>query len=84
VYEAKGTAYKLFEVVEPVGGHPAVVYGTSDFRSKGICSIAIGTTDRSTVDITITQSREKIGKSDPCVAAQTVGSKIVATLQGGN
>ena len=84
MYEAKGTAYKLFEVVEPIDGYPAVVYGTSDFRTKGICSIAVGTSDRSTVDITVTQSRGKVGKSDPCTAAQSVGSQVVTTLKGGN
>jgi uncharacterized protein DUF3558 len=84
VYQAKDTTYKLFEVLDPIAGHPAVAYGTSDFRSTGVCSIAIGTTDRSTVDITVTQSRGNVGKSDPCLGAQTVGSKVVATLQEGN
>ncbi|WP_086678354.1 DUF3558 domain-containing protein [Amycolatopsis pretoriensis] len=84
VYQAKGTTYKLFEVLAPIAGHPAVAYGTSDFRATGVCSIAVGTSDRSTVDITVTQSRGNVGKSDPCVAAQTVGSKVLATLLEGS
>ncbi|MFJ7210539.1 DUF3558 domain-containing protein [Amycolatopsis sp. NPDC098790] len=84
VYQAKGTTYKLFEVLAPIADHPAVAYGTSDFRATGVCSIAVGTSDRSTVDITVTQSRGNIGKNDPCVAAQTVGSKVLATLKGGS
>jgi hypothetical protein len=84
VYQAKGTTYKLFEVLEPIVGHPAVVYGTSDFRATGVCSIAVGTTDRSTVDITVTQSRGNVGQGDPCTAAQTVASKVLTTLQGGS
>lgn len=84
VYQAKDTTYKLFEVLNPIAGHPAVAYGTSDFRATGVCSIAIGTSDRSTVDITVTQSRGNIGKSDPCVAAQNIGSKVLATLQEGS
>ncbi len=84
VYRARGTNYKLFEPVESIGGYPAVIYGTSDFRSKGICSLAVGTSDRATVDLTITQSYAKAGKADPCQAAQTVASKVISSLKEGN
>jgi hypothetical protein len=84
VYRARGTNYKLFEPLEPIEGYPAVIYGTSDFRSKGLCSLAVGTSDRSTVDLTITQSRANVGKADPCQAAQTVASKVLTSLKGGN
>ncbi|MGW3993391.1 DUF3558 domain-containing protein [Amycolatopsis sp. NPDC004772] len=84
IYQAKGSEYKFFQPLEPISGYPAAAYGTSDFRSDGICSIAIGTSDHSTLDITITQSRGNIGKTDPCAAASTVGSKVLATLREGS
>lgn len=84
VYAAKGTSYKFFVPVDPIGGYPAVLYGSSDSRSEGICSMAIGTSDRSTVDLTVTQTYQKEGTQDPCLAAQTVASKIVTSLKGGS
>lgn len=83
VYRARGTNYKLFEPLGPIEGYPAVIYGTSDYRSEGVCSLAIGTSDRSTVDLTVTQSRTKIGQIDPCQAAQTVASKVLTSLKRG-
>ncbi|MFT7869252.1 MULTISPECIES: DUF3558 domain-containing protein [Amycolatopsis] len=84
VYQAKDSTYKLFQPLESIGDYPVVAYGTSDQRTDGICSIAIGTSDHSTVDITVTQSRGNIGKVDPCAAARTVGSKVLATLREGS
>jgi hypothetical protein len=84
IYQAKGTTYKMFQALEPINGYPAAAYGTSDLRADGICTIAIGTSDHRTLDITITQSRGNIGKTDPCGAARTVGSKVLATLREGS
>lgn len=84
VYRARGTNYKLFEPLAPIDGFPAVVYGTSDLRSQGVCSVAIGTSDHATVDLTVTQTRAKVGKADPCQAAQTVAAKVISSLKGGN
>lgn len=83
VYAAKGTSYKFFEPVAPIEGYPAVLYGSTDSRSEGICSMAIGTSDRSTVDLGVTQNYQKNGTQDPCLAAQTVASKIVTSLKAG-
>ncbi|MET8851162.1 DUF3558 domain-containing protein [Amycolatopsis sp. NPDC004625] len=84
VYRARETSYKLFEPLPPISGYPAVIYGTSDFRAKGNCSLAVGTSDRSTVDLTITQSHTKVGNADPCQAAQAVAAKVISSLKGGN
>jgi hypothetical protein len=81
VYRARGTNYKLFQPLAAIEGYPAVIYGTSDFRSRGVCSLAVGTSDRSTVDLTVTQSRANVGKKDPCEAAQTVASKVLVSLK---
>ncbi|MGW5716504.1 DUF3558 domain-containing protein [Amycolatopsis sp. NPDC003865] len=82
VYRARGTNYKLFEPLEPIEDYPAVIFGTSDRRPEGMCSLAIGTSDHSTVDLTVTQSRGNVGKSDPCQAAKSVASKVVVSLKG--
>ncbi|MFJ9784008.1 DUF3558 domain-containing protein [Amycolatopsis sp. NPDC101161] len=81
VYRARGTNYKLFEPLQPIEGYPAVIYGTSDYRSEGMCSLAIGTSDHSTIDLTVTQSRANVGKTDPCQSAKTVASKVVVSLK---
>ncbi|SFW90393.1 Protein of unknown function [Amycolatopsis australiensis] len=82
VYREQGKAYKFFQPLDPVDGYPVVAYGTSDARSTGRCSVAVGTSDRSTVDITIFQSQAKIGTTDPCQVARTVAEKVVASLKG--
>lgn len=83
VYRAQGNAYKFFQPLTPIDGYPVVAYGTSDSRSSGNCSLAMGTSDRSTVDITIFQSKEKIGKTDPCQVAHTVAEKVLDSLKAG-
>ena len=84
VYRAKGTTYKLFEVLAPIDGYPVVAYGTSDMRSTdGICAVAVGTSDRSTMDVAISQSEENVGKKDPCDAARTIASKVLDNVRKG-
>ncbi|MCR6488183.1 DUF3558 domain-containing protein [Amycolatopsis sp. OK19-0408] len=83
VYRAQGKAYKFFQPLAAIEGYPVVAYGTSDARSTGRCSVALGTTDHSTVDITIFQTKEKIGKTDPCEVAHAVAEKVLASLKSG-
>ncbi|WP_199199240.1 DUF3558 domain-containing protein [Amycolatopsis sp. CA-128772] len=81
VYQAK---YKFFLPLEPVDGYPVVAYGLVDDRaSRGGCQIAIGTSDKQTVDVGVTQSEENIGKKDPCEAARGVASYVLSNLRGG-
>lgn len=84
VYRARGTTYKLFEVLEPIDGYPVVAYGTSDRRTTdGMCAVALGTSDRSTMDVAISQSEENVGKQDPCDAARTVAVKVLENVRKG-
>lgn len=84
IYQAKGTTYKLFEVLSPINGYPVVAYGTQDMRTTdGICAVAVGTSDRSTVDISIRQSKSSVGQKDPCDAARTVAAKVLDTIRKG-
>lgn len=80
VYQAQ---YKFFLPLEPVDGYPAVAYGLIDERaSRGGCQIAVGTSDKQTVDIGVTQSEENVGKKDPCEAARKVASYVLGNLRG--
>ena len=42
--------------------------------------LAVGTSDQTDVDISITQSEDNIGKKDPCAAAHDVAAKVVGNL----
>ncbi|WP_328445739.1 DUF3558 domain-containing protein [Amycolatopsis sp. NBC_00438] len=82
VYRAK---YKFFMPLPPVDGYPIAAYGLADDRvSHGKCQIAIGTSDRQTVDIGVAQSEDNIGKKDPCEAARGIASYVLDNLRGVN
>ncbi len=80
VYQAQ---YSFFLPLKPVDGYPVAAYGLTDERtSRGGCQIAVGTSDKQTVDIGVTQSEENIGHKDPCEAARGVASYVLSNLRG--
>ncbi|WP_326945929.1 DUF3558 domain-containing protein [Amycolatopsis sp. NBC_01307] len=82
VYQAD---YRFFMPLSPVDGFPVAAYGLADDRADhGRCQIAIGTSDQQTVDITVAQSEDNIGKKDPCEAAREVASDVLSNLRGGS
>ncbi|WP_410629935.1 DUF3558 domain-containing protein [Amycolatopsis sp. cmx-4-83] len=82
IYAAKGSKYPFFLPLSPVDGYPVVAYGLADDRaSRGICQIAVGTSDQQTVDIGVTQSEPNIGKKDPCEAARGVAASVLQNLR---
>ncbi len=82
IYAAKDTKYPFFLPLAPVDGYPIVAYGLTDDRaSRGICQIAVGTSDQQTVDIGVTQSEQNIGKKDPCEAARGVAASVLGNLR---
>lgn len=84
VYQAKGAAYKLVEPLSPVDGYPLTVYGVTDERPSGKCSVALGASDTETVGIVVEQSEANIGKKDPCDAAREAAIRVLTTVRGGN
>ncbi|WP_409185133.1 DUF3558 domain-containing protein [Amycolatopsis sp. VS8301801F10] len=84
VYRAKGGAYPFFLPLAPVDGYPIVAYGVDDPReSRGECNVALGTSDRETVELSITQSPAHKGEKDPCESARGVAEKVLGNLRGG-
>ncbi|WP_275292778.1 DUF3558 domain-containing protein [Amycolatopsis sp. La24] len=84
VYRAKGNAYPFFVPLAPVDGYPVVAYGTEDVRARlGECNVALGTSDRETIDVSITQSPAHKGEKDPCESAREVAEKVLGNLRGG-
>ncbi|WP_312872069.1 DUF3558 domain-containing protein [Amycolatopsis dendrobii] len=84
VYRAKGGAYPFFMPLAPVEGYPVVAYGTEDVRARlGECNVALGTSDRETLDVSITQSPAHKGEKDPCDSARDVADKVLGNLRGG-
>ncbi|WP_230863084.1 DUF3558 family protein [Amycolatopsis camponoti] len=82
---AKGTTYPFFEPLEPVDGYPLVAYdGVGDQRARGECTVAVGTSDTQTVDISVDQSEKNIGKNDPCEAARQVTAMVLGNAKAGS
>lgn len=84
IYRAKGGTYPFFAPLAPVDGYPVVAYGIEDVRARlGECNVALGTSDRETVDVSITQSPAHKGEKDPCESAREVAGKVLGNLRGG-
>ncbi|WP_370970473.1 DUF3558 domain-containing protein [Amycolatopsis sp. cg9] len=82
VYAEKGKAYPFVEPLEPVGGYPLAAYdGLGDRRAEGECTVAVGTSDTQTIDISVNQSEKNIGKSDPCEAAREVTAMVLGNAR---
>jgi hypothetical protein len=83
IFEKNGTTFPFFLPLDPIDGYPAVAYGLADERaSRGRCAVALGTSDQEMIDISIAQSEEKAGKSDPCAAAHNVAAQVLDNLRG--
>ncbi|WP_370934230.1 DUF3558 domain-containing protein [Amycolatopsis sp. cg13] len=84
VYRARGGAYPFFQPLAPVDGYPVVAYGTADLRARlGECNVALGTSDRETLDVSISQSPAHKGEKDPCESARGVAEQALGNLRGG-
>ncbi|RJQ87703.1 DUF3558 domain-containing protein [Amycolatopsis panacis] len=83
VYASKGTSYKYFQPLAPVGGYPAVAYDVSAERSPGECNMAVGISDTQVIDIAVRQQKSRIGSKEPCVSAQEVAVMVIGNIRGG-
>ncbi|AXB46719.1 hypothetical protein A4R43_33300 [Amycolatopsis albispora] len=82
---ANDQTYKFFKEMTPVRGYPAVAWGTNDdTMTRGVCNVAVGTSDRATVEATVTLSKQNIGTKDPCEAAHQVLDMVIGNIQGSN
>ena len=83
IYRAKGNEYKFFKEMTPVRGYPAVAWDTTDeTMTRGECHVAVGTSDRSTVEASVSLSEKNIGTKDPCEAAHQVLDMVIGNIQG--
>jgi hypothetical protein len=81
LYAQKDTL-DFFQPMASIQGYPVVAYSSSDGRADGYCQVAIGTSDRSAMDIGITQSQQNVGKTDPCEAAHGVAEMVIGNIVG--
>jgi hypothetical protein len=85
IYRARGTKYPFFMPMDTIDSYPVVAYGIVDERNThGRCQVAIGASDRQTVDVAVAQSKENIGQKDPCIAAHGVATSVLENLRKGN
>jgi hypothetical protein len=66
-----------------VEGLPAVARGQADVRAEGECAVVVGATDEVTFEVRIQQSRNNVGKGDPCDVAADVAGEAVKTMEAG-
>ncbi|MBN6036199.1 DUF3558 domain-containing protein [Amycolatopsis sp. 195334CR] len=82
---AKSQQYKFFKEMSPVRGYPAVAWDTTDeTMTRGECHVAVGTSDRSTVEAAVSLSQKNVGTKDPCAAAHQVLDLVIGNIQGRN
>ncbi|MFI6024142.1 DUF3558 domain-containing protein [Amycolatopsis magusensis] len=85
IYRARGNQYKFFEEMPPVRGYPAVAWNTSDETvTRGECNVAVGISDRATLEATVRLSQKNVGVKDPCEAAHQVLDMVIGNIQGNN
>ncbi|HKS44085.1 MAG TPA: DUF3558 domain-containing protein [Amycolatopsis sp.] len=85
IYGGKGSAFAFFQPLGTIQGYPAVAYGVNDDRmTSGSCTVAVGTSDNSTIDVGATIRRQNIGKKDPCDAAYQVAQTIIDNIKRGS
>ncbi|GAB2760593.1 DUF3558 domain-containing protein [Amycolatopsis magusensis] len=84
IYQAKGGQYKFFQEMPAVRGFPAVAWsGTDETMTMGKCNVAVGTSDRTTVEASVRLSDKNVGTKDPCEAARGVLDLVIGNIQGG-
>ncbi|MFD2415390.1 DUF3558 domain-containing protein [Amycolatopsis pigmentata] len=65
-----------------VQGFPAAVHLTDQGGSKdAFCAVTVGTADSASVDVGLTLSRAKVGKSDPCTVDLQIADMVIGNLQ---
>ncbi|ASR34002.1 hypothetical protein BAY61_02220 [Prauserella marina] len=84
LYDENGRKFAFFEEMPPADDYPAVAYGVSDNRDKGECSIRVGMSNESTVDITLILSDDRVGELDPCEAAHEVATAVIGNIKARN
>jgi Protein of unknown function (DUF3558) len=85
IYDGRGTTFKVFEPKPEIQGYPAVAYDADDNRqTKGRCTIAIGTSDTTSLDVGIVLTTASIAEhKDPCASAYEVATTIMGNITGG-
>ncbi|WP_216210642.1 DUF3558 domain-containing protein [Amycolatopsis aidingensis] len=80
-----GDRARLFEVLDPVAGYPAVASSIyDDPRTTGACPVIVGTSDTTAVNVNIQLSEDKVGEADPCQAAHDVAAMVISNIKGAN
>ncbi len=83
-YNARGKTYPFFKELAPIDGYPIVAFDAArDRTSEGRCDVAVGTSDQTTVGISIAQSEAKISKKDPCDTARTIAAQVLDNVRKG-
>lgn len=85
IYAGQGTLFELFKPMGAIEGYPAAAYDTSDNRmTSGECTVEVGTSDTSAIDVGVTLFQESVGTKDPCDAAYQIAKLVIDNIRGGN
>lgn len=77
-----GGNYKVFEEVEPIEGHPAVIAEVDDYRSEGDCGVAVGLRDDLVLTVSMQAEPTTPQGKDPCGWAAKVAALALQTMKG--
>lgn len=79
--EAGDFAY--FVPLPEINGYPAVAADIEDRRSRGICTIAVGVTDKLVSQVTVHLSTANVDQKDPCEVTADVADMALQTMKAG-
>ncbi|WP_158303028.1 MULTISPECIES: DUF3558 domain-containing protein [Prauserella] len=81
---ANRDAYEYFEELPPANGYPAVAYQLDDNRAGGDCTVRVGTSDETSVNVNVLLGEDKVGQVDPCEAAYEVTTAVIGNIKARN
>jgi len=74
---------KVWNVLPPIEGFPAVAHDSPALQAaKSGCQVSVGTSDQSTVDVSIGLAPANVGKVDPCAKATEVATAVIVNVKG--
>ncbi|WP_165912921.1 DUF3558 domain-containing protein [Tamaricihabitans halophyticus] len=80
LYETR-SQYAVFEPVEPIEGHPGVIYSSTEGEpEKGYCTVAVGLTDELAMDVGVRLSWGNEG-GDACGTVQGIAEYMLQTMK---
>lgn len=80
-HKEQGTV-EVFEELQPIEGHPAVISMPTDDRSEGACDVSVGLRDDLVYTVVMTAEPSTAQGKEPCEWAEKLATLAVQTMKG--